>query len=112
MQFSTLGKNATVALLNKGFNAKLLSIFIEKCGNCRLTASTALWTVTSNDSRCISEILSKTTKLTPLTGHIEIDETYVGGVQEGKQTRATRNKTIVVGVSNATAKCAPRSLKT
>ena len=70
------------------------------------------WRIGHELRKLMADGFSKVTKPTPLTGHIEVDETYVGGVQKGKQTRATRNKTIVVGVSSAMATYAPRSLKT
>ena len=56
------------------------------------------WRVGHELRKLMADGFSKVTKPTPLTGHIEVDETYIGGVQKGKQTRATRNKTIVMGV--------------
>ncbi|MCG7756542.1 MAG: IS1595 family transposase [Nitrosomonas sp.] len=34
----------------------------------------------------------------PMSGHIEVDETYVGGKAKGKRGRGAKNKTIVAGV--------------
>ena len=37
-------------------------------------------------------------RTTPMGGHIEIDETYVGGKVKGKGNRYVKNKTVVMGI--------------
>ncbi|MFC1953144.1 IS1595 family transposase [Chloroflexota bacterium] len=47
----------------------------------------------------------------PLTGHVEVDETYVGGKRQGKRGRGASGKTIVMGMTeregNAITKVVP-----
>lgn len=46
----------------------------------------------------IRELLGKSDIHTMLSGHVEVDETYVGGVRKGKRGRGAEGKTIVVGM--------------
>lgn len=41
---------------------------------------------------------SKNKTKPPLSGHVEIDETYIGGRAKGKRGRGAKNKTVVVGM--------------
>jgi len=46
----------------------------------------------------IRKYMAKVDGEPPLTGHVEIDETYVGGVRRGVRGRGARGKTIVFGI--------------
>ena len=49
--------------------------------------------------------------VSPLTGQVEVDETYIGGHRAGKHGRGARGKTVVMGMverdGNAIAKVVP-----
>jgi len=46
----------------------------------------------------IRELMAKTDGDDPLSGHVEADETYVGGKRPGKRGRGAAGKTVVFGV--------------
>jgi transposase-like protein len=46
----------------------------------------------------IRDLMSKANGLEMLQGHVEIDETYVGGYRPGTRGRGAANKTIVMGL--------------
>ena len=48
-----------------------------------------------------------------LSGHIEADETYIGGIRHGgKSGRGAPGKTIVFGMAERAARSSPRSSRT
>jgi transposase len=57
----------------------------------------------------IRELMNE--NVNPLTGHVEVDETYIGGRRRGKRGRGAAGKTIVMGMTerngNAVAKVVP-----
>ncbi len=53
----------------------------------------------------IRELMAE--ELTPFTGTVELDETYVGGKRQGKRGRGAEGKTIVVGAVERDGSVAP-----
>jgi transposase-like protein len=56
------------------------------------------WRIFTQIRKLMSEEIS------PLTGHVEVDETYIGGRREGKRGRGAAGKTVVMGMTERNGK--------